>query len=240
MDGVLIAMALLGLASGVHCVGMCGGIVSAFSMGRVIPIRPAAREWPRQLAFNLGRITSYVAAGALAGAIGSTGALVAGALPLQEVLLVLANLVLILAGLQLAGVGTWLSHIERLGAPLWRRLQPLAARLLASRTLAQVYAAGVAWGWLPCGLVYGALAAAAAYSSTTHAAADGALAMAAFGLGTLPNLMAAGLAAARVRAWLGKRAVRVTAGTTIVAFGSFGLAHAGGIPQTIQRTLLCL
>ncbi len=239
MDGFPVAMALLGLASGVHCVGMCGGIVTAFSVRPVIPLRPAAPQWPRQLAFNLGRISSYMAAGALAGALGSAGAFVAGALPLQAVLLVLANLVLIFAGLQLAGVTAWLSHIEQLGAPLWRRLQPLAARLLWARSLPGVYAAGLVWGWLPCGLVYGALAAAAAYSSVSHAAIDGLLAMAAFGLGTLPNLMAAGLAAARVRRWLGKRLVRSVAGALVIAFGTFGLAHAGGVPNAIQR-ILCL
>ncbi len=232
------AMLVAGLASGVHCVGMCGGIVGAFAARRVIPVREARnfREWPRQLAFNAGRIASYTAAGAAAGLAGGAAAYMSGALPLQTALYVLANGVLVLIGLYLAGVGGWLRSVERLGAPLWRRLQPLAARLLGARSLPQAFAAGAVWGWLPCGLVYGALTMAALAASP----ARGALAMLAFGLGTLPNLMAAGLAAARLRAWSANPRVRIAAGAVVLGFGAFGLAHAAGLAAAIRRGLLCL
>jgi sulfite exporter TauE/SafE len=223
-----LALLVTGFASGVHCVGMCGGIVCAFSD------RGAGLK--RQLAFNLGRISSYAAAGAAAGALGSAGAWVAGALPAQTALYVLANAMLILVGLYLAGAGGWFARIEALGAPLWRRLQPLAARLLPARSPGQAYAAGLVWGWLPCGLVYAALAAAAFAGGP----AAGALAMLAFGLGTLPNLLAAGLAAARVRAFAARKAVRVAAGSVVFGFGAVGLAHAAGIGEAIRRGLLCL
>lgn len=212
--GLLAAMALLGLASGVHCVGMCGGIVAAFSTFSAEKLKAPRREWPRQLAFNLGRITSYGAAGAAAGSLGYA----AGAAPAQDALYVLANVVLVLAGLHLAGFGRLLS-LERLGLPLWRRLQPLAAR---ASSRGNAYVAGALWGWLPCGLVYGALAVAALAGSPSQ----GAAAMLAFGLGTAPWLLAAGLAAARLRGWMGLRAVRVGAGGAVLAFGAYGLAHA--------------
>jgi sulfite exporter TauE/SafE len=117
-----------------------------------------------------------------------------------------------------------LAPLERIGAPLWRRLQPLAAKAMRGPS---AYVAGLLWGWLPCGLVYGALAAAAFAGS----AAGGALAMAAYGLGTLPWLMAGGLAFG----WLQRKTTRAIAGATVLAFGVYGLAHG-----TDLRGLLCL
>lgn len=223
--GLIFAAALLGLASGAHCLGMCGGIVGAFSTIKVDELkRPVprlttwttSREWRRQLAFNFGRITSYALAGALAGALGLYAS---RAVPLQGALYVVANVALILVGLHLAGLSNWITKFESLGLPLWRRLQPLAARLSPRE---RPYRAGLVWGWLPCGLVYAALAMAALAGGP----AQGAASMLAFGLGTLPWLLLAGLAAARLRAWMGRRALRVAAGGTVLAFGAFGLAHA--------------
>jgi hypothetical protein len=202
---LLGAMLLLGLASGVHCVGMCGGIVTAFN---VVEFRSRSSLWTRQLLFNAGRISTYALAGAAAGTVGLL-------LPFQNSLYLFANIVLILVGLHLAGFGTLL-RFERLGAPLWRRLQPLAARASAT---GNPYFAGLLWGWLPCGLVYGALAVAASARSSF----EGAAAMLAFGLGTLPWLLAAGAAAARLRGWMSRPAVRYAAGGGLVAFGVHGL-----------------
>ncbi|MDA0225854.1 MAG: sulfite exporter TauE/SafE family protein [Proteobacteria bacterium] len=233
-----LAMLVTGFLSGVHCLGMCGGIVGAFSAQRVIAITPvrALCEWPRQLAFNAGRLVTYTLLGAVAGTLGNAGGWIAGVLPWQSALYVLANVMLILVGLHLAGLSGWLGGLERVGAPLWRRIQPLAARLLPGRTLGQGIAAGLAWGLLPCGLVYGALAAAAFAGGPL----GGAVAMLAFGLGTLPNLLAAGLAAARLRGFVSRRGVRLAAGGLVLGFGVFGLAHAGAVAEGIRRGLLCL
>ena len=235
MDFLPAAMLGAGLASGVHCVGMCGGIVAAFDTRvanfdakKVVPIREKA-AWRTRLAFNLGRLSSYAAAGAAAGTLGAA-AYASGVLPAQETLQVAANAMLVLVGLYLAGAGRLLARFEALGMPLWRRLQPLASRLLPARNPAQAYAAGLVWGWLPCGMVYAALAAA----TFSGGAARGALAMAAFGLGTLPFLLAAGWLAARLRAW------RIVIGGVVLGFGTYGLAHAGGLGEAIGRGLLCL
>ncbi len=239
------AMLVTGFLSGVHCLGMCGGIVGAFSTlgGSAAPAtvarpprrRALGRELARQLAFNAGRIGSYSLAGAVAGALGGAGAYVAGALSWQVALYVLANLMLVLVGLYLAGASAWLARIEALGAPLWKRLQPLAARLLPARTLPQSVAAGLVWGWIPCGLVYAALAVAVLAGSAER----GALAMAAFGLGTLPNLLVAGLAAARLRAFAARRSVRLAAGGVVLSFGVFGLVNATTVAEGIRSGLLC-
>lgn len=222
---MLLAMFAAGLASGVHCVGMCGGIVAAFDARRVIPIvqRP---DWGRRLAFNAGRLSTYAMAGAAAGLVGEA-AYAAAALPAQDLLHVAANLMLILIGLNLATSGRVFSPLEAIGVPLWRRLQPQAARLLAAP--ARAYAAGLAWGFLPCAMVYAALLGATASGEPLR----GAAAMAAFGAGTLPFLLAAGWFAARLRAW------RKAAAAAVLGFGIYGLAHAGTLDEPIRRTLLC-
>jgi len=215
------AMLVLGIVSGVHCVGMCGGFVAAFAGRRVIPIKNGdSHHFSRLALFNAGRITSYSIAGAFAGALGGVLTSLAGA---QQALFVVANVLLIAIGLHLAGASRLLAPLESLGAPLWRRLQPLAAKAMSGGA----FTAGVLWGWLPCGLVYGALAVAAFAGN----ALQGAAAMAAYGLGTLPWLMGAGLAFG----WLHKKVVRAVAGTTVLAFGVYGLAHG-----TDLRGLLCL
>jgi hypothetical protein len=225
--GIPLALLVLGLASGAHCVGMCGGIVTAFSAPQ--PLVPARRLWRAQIAFNAGRVSSYAVAGALAGLIGS-GAYAIAAAPAQAILQAAASLMLVLVGLYLAGISGAATWLERLGAPLWRQLQPLAVRLRAHS-----FAAGAVWGWLPCGLVYGALATAAATGDSSR----GALAMLAFGLGTLPWLLAAGMAASRLRNWLSQRAFRIAAGSLVLAFGVWGLARAGGLPDVLREAILC-
>jgi sulfite exporter TauE/SafE len=202
---LLGGMFALGIASGVHCVGMCGGIVTAFN---VVEFRSRSSLFLRQLLFNAGRISSYAVAGAVAGTAGLL-------LSLQNSLYLFANVVLILVGLHLAGFGALL-RLERLGGPLWRRLQPLAARASAT---GNPYFAGLLWGWLPCGLVYAALA----ISVSGGNAFSGSAAMLAFGLGTLPWLLAAGAAAAQLRRWMGLRAVRLAVGGGVMAFGVHGL-----------------
>jgi len=207
-------MLVTGFLSGVHCLGMCGGIVAAFSGASAratvaAPSRrdPFWREAARQLAFNTGRIASYSFAGAIAGALGGAGAYLSGALSWQVALYVLANVMLVLVGLYLAGASAWLGRVEAI----------------------------LVWGWLPCGLVYAALAAAVLAGSPER----GALAMAAFGLGTLPNLLAAGLAAARLRAFAARRAVRLAAGGVVLGFGVVGLVNAGAVAEAIRSGVLC-
>jgi uncharacterized protein len=146
---------LAGLLGGVHCVGMCGGIVGAITFG--LP-REAQSDGLRLFAFhalyNLGRIFSYTLAGAL---MGGLGALLIQWMPLQQAqqgLLLVAGAFMILLGLYLGGWWKILGRVERLGERVWRRLEPLGRRLLPVRTPGQALGVGALWGWLPCGLVY--------------------------------------------------------------------------------------
>ncbi|HEY6897899.1 MAG TPA: sulfite exporter TauE/SafE family protein, partial [Rhodocyclaceae bacterium] len=153
-DSGFLAVFLIGLLGGTHCVGMCGGIVSAL----VMPMPGQAPPLQLHLAYNLGRIGSYAIAGALMGAISSMGLLLNGFLPVQMGLYVAANLMLVALGLYLLGVTRGLAVVERVGAGLWRLVQPLTKRFLPVRGVAQAFPLGMLWGWIPCGLVYSVLA----------------------------------------------------------------------------------
>jgi sulfite exporter TauE/SafE len=216
IESALLTAFLAGLLGGTHCVGMCGGIVAAMSLqgGKRQPLS-------FHLGYNFGRLASYAAAGALAGLIGSAAFLSERLLPVQTGLYVLAQIVLILMGLYLAGLSRAVLWLERAGGGLWQRLQPIFGRLLPIRDFSGAVGAGLVWGWLPCGLVYSVLVVALASGGL----ASGALLMLAFGLGTLPNLLAMGWAAERLRALAANRTVKLIAGLTVAGLGVFGLAQ---------------
>src|ERR1700750_3153400 len=102
MPALLVTALLVGLAGGVHCMAMCGGIVAALSL-RDDPTTGAGVRVGRQLAYGLGRGTSYAAAGAIAGAAGGLALHFQHLLPVQIVLLVIANALVVALGLTLAG-----------------------------------------------------------------------------------------------------------------------------------------
>ncbi len=228
MPAMLVTALLVGLAGGVHCVAMCGGIVTALNVGAV----PAARGLaPRQIAYSLGRVTSYAAAGALAGGAGSLALQTQRILPAQLVLLVLANTLIISLGLSLAGFRAVIRPLERAGLVLWRGLRRIGVRVAPARTPAGAFAVGLAWGWIPCGLVYGVLATALVSGSALR----GAAVMAAFGAGTLPNLIAAGFAADRLRRLLVRPRARMFAGVVVVILGVAGLARIPFISEHLRE-----
>lgn len=179
----------------------------------------ASSRWSMHLAYNGGRIVSYAAAGTLAGALGAASMGLAGQVPLRTALFVLANLMLIALGLYLLGVTRTLAFTERAGQSLWRYLQPMTRRFLPARTVGQAFPLGLLWGWLPCGLVYSALATAL----TAGSASRGALMMLAFGLGTLPNLLLAGIVLARLNEFVRRPVVRTGSGLLVLGFGVYGL-----------------
>ena len=210
-DTGYLALFLVGLLGGTHCVGMCGGIVGALSMG-------APARWSMLLSYNAGRIISYSAAGAIAGALGAASLGLEGQVPARLILYFFANLMLVALGFYLLGATRALAFTERVGQNLWRVLQPLTKRFLPARTMSQAFPLGLLWGWLPCGLVYSALAS----SLSAGSAVRGALMMLAFGLGTLPNLLLAGIVLARLNEFVRRPAVRMFSGLLVLGFGLYG------------------
>ena len=215
----LIAVFMVGLLSGVHCLGMCGSIVGVFTT----QVPREKSRWPFHLAYSGGRIASYALAGALVGAVGQAGMLWRDEVPVQHLLFALSSVMLVLLGLYLAGVWGAVRQLERLGSGLWRRLQPFTTRLLPVNTVPRALGLGALWGWLPCGLVYSVLVTSLASGS----AGQGALIMAAFGLGTLPNLLAIGLFWESMRGWAQWPPLRRTAGLLVIGFGVYGLYRVG-------------
>jgi sulfite exporter TauE/SafE len=249
MDALVTAAFVVGLAGGVHCVAMCGGIVAALNLRnrgpQPIRIAGGAAALARtdlgvsagtQIAYSAGRITTYSVVGAIAGGIGGLGTLLSGVLPVQVMLLVAANALVILMGLHLAGLGSSILALERAGGGVWRLLQRAGATLRPAHGPGGAFAAGLAWGCIPCGMVYSVLATALVSGS----AARGALVMAAFGLGTLPNVLAAGLLADRLRGLVRRPRVRLTAGLVVVAVGAYGLARIPSLADHVREGLLCV
>ncbi len=222
MELSLLGVFVVGLFSTLHCVGMCGGIVGALTYSLPAEIRDSRwRLSPYILAYNLGRISSYTLAGALVGGFSQTffDRLFPdlGHLLLQG----LAFIMMVSIGLYLAGWFPDFARIEHLGGPVWRRLEPLGKKLLPVKTRWQAYVFGLVWGWLPCGLVYSVLL----WSASAGTAIDSALFMLAFGLGTLPTLLGAGI----VSGWfmrLGRQpAFRKLVGLTIIVLAAMTLVY---------------
>lgn len=211
----IFAVFLVGLLGGVHCLGMCGSIVGIFTT----QVPQKRSRWPFHLAYSSGRILSYTVAGALVGAVGQAGLLMRDAVPVQHLLFALSSFMLVALGLYLAGVWGMVRHMEQLGSGLWKWLQPFTTRLLPVNTVPRALGLGALWGWLPCGLVYSVLLTALASGS----AAQGALVMLAFGLGTLPNLLAIGLLWESIKGWAQSPRVRILAGGLVASFGIYGL-----------------
>lgn len=261
MSGIsLLPVFLVGLAGSVHCAGMCGGIVGALSMPRRAASAPMRGPMLRQPAFpvpvrtetavqgaslahvgayNAGRIASYMMAGALAGGMAGSAAALSSLPLLQAGFYWAANLMLVALGLFLMDAWRGLAWVERGGQALWRHISPLLRRVNSAGAQAgpgRMLLLGALWGWLPCGMVYSVLVTAMLSGS----ALGGASVMLAFGLGTLPMLVALGLAGQGVRRLMGRRAVRVACGVAILTFGLLGLARAaGGLPPGWMHEL-CL
>ena len=139
---------------------MCGGIVGAFSSipqgaNRFpVPVKVHARTpvgltLLRVLAYNLGRIGSYAAAGAMAGGLARGALKIAGLSSWQMLGYWLVNLMLVALGLYLMGVWRGLTYLELAGRGIWRHLQPLTKRLLPIDSSFKLFLAGALWGWLP-------------------------------------------------------------------------------------------
>lgn len=211
-----IAALLAGLLGSAHCLGMCAGISGLFAMHSSATGLKA--QLPLAIAYNLGRLSSYVILGYAVAALGSRFVDVIPQLagPVRLV----AGIVIILIGLQIAFDLRLLAFLERMGGAIWERIAPVSRRLLPVTNVPRALGLGLLWGLLPCGLVYSILLVAA----SSGAAADGAMIMLAFGIGTTPAMLLTGLGAARLSLLMQQRHTRLGAGLLIVILGVLTLA----------------
>ena len=218
VEMTLLSAFLGGLMGGVHCVGMCGGIVTALSLNIQPDVQQSHnRKLTILLGYNTGRILSYTIAGFMMGGVGLLSANLTGLHEVKLLMQLVAGAFMIMLGLYLAGWLMWLTRIERLGGLFWKRIEPLGRRLMPVRSAGQALLLGMVWGWLPCGLVYTALV----WAITSGGPIEGGLLMLSFGLGTLPVMLLMGGAASRLTTRLHARLVRSLAGLLVIGFGVY-------------------
>lgn len=225
--GMLISAFMLGFLGSAHCLGMCGGLASALGLNTPYSQHSNQNQISFLLSYNAGRIISYCLAGLIVGSIGFWLTKQFSAL---DVLRYLAGFMLILMGLYL---GQWFNGIiwtEKLGSKLWPIIQPLSKRFMPISSIKDALIVGLVWGWLPCGLVYSALI----WASLEANIAGSALIMLAFGLGTLPSMLASGLFARKLSEIIRKRWFRSSAGLMMILFGVWSLPLT---QQTVYRLL---
>jgi len=220
-EATLGAAFLAGLAGGAHCAAMCGGLVGIASGARARELSRLA-WWRRALAYNAGRIVTYVAAGAITGALGAAGLVLRGTPLVQQILLAVMSASLIMLAAYIGGFAPIVRTIESAGAILWRRIEPHSRRFLPANSAPRAFGLGLVWGWLPCGMVYAALVASLATADIRH----GALLMLAFGLGTLPNLLAIGASFGYITRVARSRIARTAFAVLIAGIGIFGMIMA--------------
>jgi len=225
-DATLVSALLVGLLGSTHCLGMCGGIVGALTLGLKEDIRRSPmRLFPYLLAYNVGRIASYAVAGAAIGYLSAQILRIAPPESARLIVKLVSGGFMLLLGCYLAGWWPALAVLEKLGGKLWTRIEPLGRKFLPVNHPLKALGFGLIWGWLPCGMVYAALAWALAAGNAT----DGALLMIAFGLGTLPMLFAIGAAARWLSQFAQQPWVRRGAGMLVILFGLYTLFAPNGI-----------
>lgn len=182
---LFITALAMGFFGSPHCLGMCGGIVAAFGIS-MKHLTPAKRKL-LIAAYHFGRLLSYMMLGVLASIIGIK--MIAPFLTDNAIPRILLGMALVFSALLILGF-PFLTRLEKLGLGFWNKLAPVRQKVLPIDSLPKALAAGLLWGLLPCGLVYGALVMAISVSATQAHLALGTVFMLFFGLGTLPMLIA--------------------------------------------------
>lgn len=211
---------LMGLFGALHCVGMCGSITGVLTFSLPMETRNNSVRLLGYLGYySLGRILSYTLAGALAGAFGAGLLFEISPQYGHSILLLTATLLMIAVGLYLAGWFPAFARIEKVGAPIWKKLEPLGRKLLPVSAPWQALLYGMIWGWLPCGLVYSALFVALGQGGMIQ----GGVFMLLFGVGTLPAVMATGIFADQILRFARNPQMRMLAGVLLIIFALTGM-----------------
>lgn len=216
MSVLVVPALLMGLLGSPHCMGMCGGIVTAFGIS-IQNLSPKKRT-AIITTYHVGRLISYMGLGLVATLFGEH--VLAGFLTNNAVPRIVLGLAVVFASLLMLGV-PFLNRLEKVGLGLWNALAPLRKKVLPMDSLPKALFAGLLWGLLPCGLVYGALVMAVSISATTHITGAGVLFMLMFGIGTLPALVLTGGALSWLQSRIKAFNVRKISGAMMFVSGLF-------------------
>ncbi|WP_169391500.1 MULTISPECIES: sulfite exporter TauE/SafE family protein [Psychrobacter] len=207
---LVVAAVLMGFFGSPHCLGMCGGLISAFGMS--MQDLTAKKRRALVATYHLGRLLSYATLGLIAGLVGTT--VLAPLIADNNLPRILLGLVLVFVGMVMLGA-PFLNKLERLGMKFWQKLAPIRQKVFPLNTYPRALSAGLLWGFLPCGLVYGALLIAV----VGHSPLSGAMLMFAFGLGTLPMLIATHETVGWLRNQIGRLKLRQMNGAIMMLSG---------------------
>lgn len=213
----LSAAFIAGVAGSAHCFAMCGGLAGAFGMRATSSATAASNAFGNALPYHAGRLSGYAVAGAVCGLLGATLQTMLDLARMGAWLRTASGVLLLLVALRMLSPWNLLRWLETLGAKFWRRLQPLTRKAAALNGNAHAIALGFLWGWLPCGLVYSMLL----FAALSGKAVAGAAILLAFGLGTLPAMLASSVLAAQVQHLLRSRWPRLASGVLLLACGAW-------------------
>jgi len=175
---IILTTAFLGSVG--HCIGMCGGIVVAYTSTKIDQRSSYIQQTASHLAYNFGRVTTYTVLG---GIFGFAGQVLAFTPTTKGLLFVLTGILMILAGLSLIGNFKFLNSAEW-SVSKYPWFQNSFKKLMSDRSYSSFYLLGLLNGIIPCGLVYSF----AIFAASTADPFAGALVMATFGLATIPAL----------------------------------------------------
>ena len=231
--GAAFAMGAMGST---HCVAMCGPLSTVLGNKRRLPLAPEQKssDWVSRAAVQAGRITTYGVLGIAGGALGTQAKNLPGLASVHLATRIVAAMLLVATGLYVGGLFRRFSVLERVVAPLHRAVSRMQKRARLPGVVGR-YAAGLTWGLLPCGLVLGAVGLAVVSAS----ALAGAGVMIAFGLGTLPALLAVDLFASTFQRAMRHVWLRRTGGALIAISGlvqaDLAFQYARSIGQGSER-----
>ncbi|MBM4930343.1 sulfite exporter TauE/SafE family protein [Vibrio parahaemolyticus] len=218
MNPDFLGALLIGLVGAGHCMGMCGGIASLLSLGS-----SSSKSSPTiPLFYNLGRLSSYALIGALVGGAISGLSELSGLAQSLAWLRFVAAIFMILVALYIAKWWQGLLIVEKMGQHLWKFISPAGKSLLPLKKPIHALPFGFVWGWLPCGLVYSALT----WSAVSGSAVNGGLIMLAFGLGTLPSMLAVGYGANHFQKLQKSLTFRNISALILIVYGAYTAAGA--------------
>ncbi|WP_298753475.1 sulfite exporter TauE/SafE family protein [uncultured Arcobacter sp.] len=178
----IITIAFLGSFG--HCIGMCGGIVVAYSSTKIDNSWSKVKQSLSHILYALGRVSTYVILGAI---FGYAGSVVTFDNTTSGILLLFTGFLMVLVGLSLSGKLKFLTSIEH-SVSKSKIYQQTFRKLLGSNSFISFYLLGMLNGLLPCGFVY----VFAITAASTGSILWGAFVMLIFGLSTIPAMFSLG------------------------------------------------
>ena len=201
-----------------HCIGMCGGIVVAYSSTKIDQKSTWLNQSISHLAYNMGRVVTYTILGVIFGSLGKATAFTPTT---KGVLLLITGLLMIFAGLSLLGKLGFLNAIEvSFANKSW--FQKLFKSLMRNKSLLSFFTLGMLNGIIPCGLVYSF----AIIAASTASPFWGSVVMASFGLATIPTLFMLGTVTKFLQKGSIRKIMMNISAILVIAYGVFTLYKA--------------